>query len=126
MATATATVVFLAARSGLDTHRDTIGALHLLGSTDGQVARLFQRRIALDTLWGGLAGTVLALATVAVLGRQAAALGSDLVDGVGLTRGRLGRARVAAVRVRAARRDRRARRRRRRAPADAVAARCGG
>lgn len=84
MAVATTTVVFLAARSGLDTHRDTIGALHLLGATDAQVARLFQRRIALDTLWGGLAGTVLALGTVALLGWQASALGSDLVDGVGL------------------------------------------
>lgn len=84
MATATTTVVLLASRSGLDTHRDTIGALHLLGATDVQVARLFQRRIAIDTLVGGLFGTVLALVTVAVLGWQAAALGSDLIDGIGL------------------------------------------
>ncbi|MFX5587301.1 hypothetical protein ABTE16_21390, partial [Acinetobacter baumannii] len=53
MATATATVVVLAARAGLDTHRDTIEILHMLGSTDMQIARLFQRRIALDTLIGG-------------------------------------------------------------------------
>ena len=60
--------MLLAARAGLDTHRDTIAVLHMLGSTDVQVARLFQRRIALDTLIGGLIGTVLAGATVVFLG----------------------------------------------------------
>ncbi len=84
MATATATVVFLAARAGLDAHRDTISVLHMLGSTDGQVARLFQRRIAYDTFAGGLLGTGLAIGAVFLLGWQAAALGSDLVDGVAL------------------------------------------
>ena len=49
MAAATTAVVLLAARAGLETHRDTIAILHMLGSTDVQVARLFQRRIALDT-----------------------------------------------------------------------------
>ena len=34
----------------LDTHRATIEILHLMGATDVQVARLFQRRIALDAL----------------------------------------------------------------------------
>ena len=47
--------MLLAARSGLDTHRDTIDVLHMLGSTDVQIARLFQRRIAFDTLFGGSA-----------------------------------------------------------------------
>ena len=51
----------LAARAGLDTHRDTIEVLHMLGSTDLQVARLFQRRIAFDTLLGGAVGTAAAL-----------------------------------------------------------------
>ena len=49
MAAATTAVVLLTARAGLETHRDTIAILHMLGSTDVQVARLFQRRIALDT-----------------------------------------------------------------------------
>ena len=84
LATASATVVFLAARTGLDTHRDTIGVLHMLGSTDHQVARLFQRRIALDTLLGGLAGTVLAVLAVLVIGGQAANLQSGLAAGAAL------------------------------------------
>ena len=41
----------------LDTHRDTIEVIHMLGATDIQIARLFQRRIALDALLGGLVGT---------------------------------------------------------------------
>ena len=61
MATATAAVVVLAARAGLETHRATIEVLHMLGSTDVQVARLFQRRLALDAAndkWIGGAGRV--------------------------------------------------------------------
>lgn len=84
MATATAAVVLLAARAGLDTHRDTIAVLHMLGSTDTQVARLFQRRIALDTLVGGIIGTVAALGAVWLLGRQSAGLGSELLGNVAL------------------------------------------
>ena len=84
MATATAIVVLLTARGGLDTHRDTIAVLHMLGSTDMQLARLFQRRIALDTLLGGLLGTVAALGIVWLLGQQAAALGSELLGGIAL------------------------------------------
>jgi cell division transport system permease protein len=84
MATATAAVVLLAARAGLDTHRDTIAVLHMLGSTDTQVARLFQRRIALDTLLGGVIGTVAALGAVWLLGRQTAELGSELLGSIAL------------------------------------------
>jgi cell division transport system permease protein len=86
MASATAAVVLLAARAGLDTHRDTISVLHMLGSTDMQVARLFQRRIALDTLIGGAVGALLALATVALLEAQVGKLGSELLSGVALDR----------------------------------------
>ena len=85
MAGATAAVVILAGRAGLDTHRDTIDVLHMLGSTDMQVARLFQRRIALDTLYGGALGTILAMMTVAFIGGQLGALGSDLLGGIALT-----------------------------------------
>lgn len=84
MAGATAAVVILAARTGLETHRATIEVLHMLGSTDVQVARLFQRRIALDTLIGGAVGAVLAAGVVALIGLQFAALGSDLLDGLTL------------------------------------------
>ena len=82
MAAATAAVVILAARSGLDTHRDTIQVLHMLGSTDIQVSRLFQRRIALDTLVGGVIGTAVACALIGLVGMQLGAIGSDLLSGV--------------------------------------------
>lgn len=84
IAAATAAVVLLAARSGLDTHRDTIEVLHMLGSTDIQVARLFQRRIAFDTLIGGLGGTAAALALVWLLQSRMAALGSEMLGDVAL------------------------------------------
>ena len=84
MATATALIVLLTARAGLDTHRDTIGVLHILGSTDVQISRLFQRRIALDTLIGGAIGTAFALATVAAIGTRIATLDSALVGGIAL------------------------------------------
>ena len=84
MATATGAVVLLAARSGLDTHRDTIEVLHMLGSTDIQVARLFQRRIAFDTLIGGAVGTFAALGMVWFLQSRFGALGSEILSGVAL------------------------------------------
>lgn len=84
MAAATTAVVILAARAGLDTHHDTIAVLHMLGSTDVQVARLFQRRIALDTLVGGMLGMGVALGAVALVGARLDALGSDLIAGLAL------------------------------------------
>ncbi|SFP87305.1 cell division protein FtsX [Sphingomonas rubra] len=84
MAAATAAVVVLAARAGLEAHRGTIGVMHMLGATDVQLARLFQRRITADALIGGLAGTVAAMAVAAAVGRQLLTLGSELVGGVAL------------------------------------------
>jgi len=79
MTAATATTVVLAARGALNTHRSVIEVMHLLGSTDGQVAGLFQRRIALDALFGGLAGLGGALAVMALVGNRMNAIGSDLL-----------------------------------------------
>lgn len=84
IASATAAVVLLAARSGLDTHRDTIEVLHMLGSTDMQVARLFQRRIAFDTLVGGALGLVGGAAVALLLQSRMAALGSGPLGGASL------------------------------------------
>lgn len=53
---ATSATVILAVRSALNTHRETIGIMHMLGGTDFQAARLFQRRVGLDALLGGLIG----------------------------------------------------------------------
>jgi cell division transport system permease protein len=87
MALATGTVVVLAARAGLDAHRTTIDVLHMLGSTDIQIARLFQRRIAFDTLIGGVIGAIAAAAILVFAGLEIAGLGSDLVAGVSLGAG---------------------------------------
>ncbi len=83
---ATTAVVLLAVRAGLETHRDTIAILHMLGSTDVQVARLFQRRIALDTLIGGGIGAVAAMLAIWLVTSQAASLGSELLGGGAMTR----------------------------------------
>ena len=79
-----AAAVWLAARSALGANRDTIEVIHHLGGTDGQIAGIFQRSIALDALAGGLAGLLAGLAAILLLGRQFAALGSGLVAGGGL------------------------------------------
>ena len=76
---ATAATVVLAARAALDTHRATIEVLHLMGATDVQVARLFQRRIALDALFGGGVGLAAAALVLLLIGARVAALGSDLI-----------------------------------------------
>jgi cell division transport system permease protein len=79
MIAATAATVVLAARAALDTHRATIEVLHLMGATDVQVARLFQRRIALDALFGGAVGLAAAALVLFAIGSRVAALGSDLL-----------------------------------------------
>jgi cell division transport system permease protein len=84
MVGATAATVVLAARASLDTHRSTIEVLHLMGATDVQVARLFQRRIALDALFGGIVGFVAAALVLLVIGNRVGALGSELLGSAGL------------------------------------------
>jgi cell division transport system permease protein len=87
MIVASAATVVLAARASLDMHRSTIEVLHLMGATDLQVARLFQRRIALDALFGGVVGLVGAGAILAIIGDRVGALGSDLLGSEGLGAG---------------------------------------
>lgn len=84
MAGATAAVVALASRGALNTHRATIEVLHLMGGTDVQVARLFQRRIALDALFGSLVGLAGAAAVLLLLGHEVRRTGSALVGAIGL------------------------------------------
>lgn len=84
MAAATAATVVLAARAALDMHRGTIEVLHLMGATDAQVVRLFQRRIALDAFFGSAVGLGLALLVLWLIGDRVAALGSELIGSVGL------------------------------------------
>ena len=80
MGVAMAAAVLLAARTALGNNRDTIEIIHLLGGTDGQIARIFQRAIGVDAAAGGVLGLALGLVAVLFLGRRFAALGAGLVD----------------------------------------------
>ena len=84
LALTSSAAVWLAARSALGTNRGTIEIVHLLGGTDGQIARIFQRSVSFDATLGGAAGLALGLAAVLLLGQQFAALGSGMVAGGGL------------------------------------------
>ncbi len=71
---ATSAVVILAVRSTLNTHRGTIEIMHMMGGTDLQAARLFQRRVALDALLGGVVGFGAAATVILTLGGRIAAV----------------------------------------------------
>ncbi|HVR90221.1 MAG TPA: cell division protein [Novosphingobium sp.] len=81
LALATAAAVLLAARTALGSNRDTIEVVHLLGGTDAQIARVFQRSIAVDAAGGGAVGLALGLGVILFLGRRFAALGAGMVAG---------------------------------------------
>ena len=78
---ATSAVVILAVRSSLNTHRETIQIMHMMGSTDVQAARLFQRRVALDALLGGMVGFFAAAAVILLLGGRISAVEPGLLTG---------------------------------------------
>lgn len=80
LALALAAAVLLAARNALGTNRDTIEIVHLLGGTDRQIARIFQRSIGIDATVGGVIGLAFAAAVIWLLGRRFAALGAGLVE----------------------------------------------
>ena len=87
LALALTAAVLLAARTALGTNRDTIEIVHLLGGTDAQVARVFQRSIGYDAAGGGAVGLALALVVILVLARRFAGLGAGLVNNGALTWG---------------------------------------
>ncbi len=73
---ASAAAVVLATRGALDTNRATIEVLHGIGANDRQIANLFQRRIAIDALVGGLGGGITAgLALLLIAGGGASWIG---------------------------------------------------
>ena len=80
LALALAAAVLLAVRSALGANRETIEVVHLLGGTDAQIARVFQRATAIDAAGGGLLGIALALVVILFLARRFASLGTGLVD----------------------------------------------
>ncbi len=78
---ACAAAVWLAARSAFSNHRETVEIMHLLGGTDAQITRIFQRSVVRDAAFGGLVGLGLGAGAVWLLGRQFAALDSGMVAG---------------------------------------------
>lgn len=80
----TGAVVTIAARSAHTTHRGTIDIMHLLGATDVQIARLFQRRMALDALFGGALGLGAASVLLWLAGRFIAATDAELTQMIAL------------------------------------------
>lgn len=84
VAFATAAAVWLAARSAFSNHEDTVQIIHLLGGTDAQVTRIFQRSVLRDAVFGAGVGLLLGLSAVWLLGRQFAALDSGMIGGGGL------------------------------------------
>ena len=58
--------------------------VHLLGGTDGQIARVFQRSIAFDAVLGGAVGLALGVVAILALGSRFAALQSGMISGGGL------------------------------------------
>ena len=80
LALALAAAVLLAARTALGTNRETIEIVHLLGGTDAQIARVFQRSIGVDAAGGGIVGMALAAVVILFLGQRFATLGAGLVN----------------------------------------------
>lgn len=78
---ATAAAVLLATRSALGSNRETIEIVHLLGGTDSQIARIYQRSTAVAATEGGVAGFAAAVIVVMLLGQQFANLGAGMVSG---------------------------------------------
>ena len=81
VALATAAAVLLATRSALEAHRSTIEVLHGVGATDRQVAHLFQRKIAVDALAGGVGGALLAGFALLVIASGGLANAGDWTGG---------------------------------------------
>jgi len=88
------TVVFVT-RTGLAVHNDVIEVLHLIGARDGYIAGQFQRHAVGQSARGALAGTVLALATLALVHQASAGPALPLVPPLRL--GLAGWAALAAV-----------------------------
>lgn len=87
MIVATIATVTLATRGALNTHYATIEILHLIGSTDRQIARLFQRRIAMDATFGCTIGFLAAFIVIMSVGWQFRDVGAGLLSDGPTTRG---------------------------------------
>ncbi|NQX94552.1 MAG: cell division protein [Erythrobacter sp.] len=82
---ATGGAVWLAARSAFANHKDTVEIIHLLGGTDEQITRVFQRTVMLESSFGATVGAALGVAIVWLLGQQFVALDSGMIGGATLS-----------------------------------------
>ncbi len=76
-------VAMLAARAALAAQRSTIALLHLVGATDVQIARMFNRQMRGDFWIGALLGAVMAAIALLLIGTQVAEIASPLAAGGG-------------------------------------------
>jgi len=81
---ATIAAVVLAARTALVNQRETIEIVHMLGGTDAQIARVFQRTAAMEAAAGGTIGLIAGVVAIVVLSAQFSALGSGMASGAAL------------------------------------------
>jgi cell division transport system permease protein len=72
-------VTVLVARAALAAHAGTIETLHGLGATDVQLARLVERRTALDAAAGAALGLLPAIGVIVLVGKELGALGGGTV-----------------------------------------------
>lgn len=68
VAAATVAVVALGVRSGLNVYRPTIELLHMMGTEDATIARVFQHRYLRYGLFGGLVGVGCAFGVLVMVG----------------------------------------------------------
>lgn len=72
--------VVMATRAALNTHRETIEVMHLMGAEDGQISRMFEWRVALDAVLGGVIAIVVAAGVLMFVVRGATALDSAVFN----------------------------------------------
>lgn len=72
--------VIMATRAALNTHRETIEVMHLMGAEDGQISRMFEWRVALDAVLGGVIAIVVAAGVLMFVVRGATALDSAVFN----------------------------------------------
>jgi cell division transport system permease protein len=81
---AVATVIFVS-RAGLAIHGPVVELLHVMGAPDRYVARQFQSHVLGLAVRGGIAGTLLAAATLFGLNRAGGEIVADMMPDMSLT-----------------------------------------
>ncbi|MDO9488989.1 MAG: cell division protein [Sphingomonadaceae bacterium] len=77
-------VVTLGVRSGLGIYQPTIELLHLMGTEDAAIARVFQHRYLGYGLAGGLAGVACAFGVLVMIGLLAGRMGAGAIGALSL------------------------------------------